>query len=555
MKIKRVVFKNFASYGNTPQTLEFEETSSLFLVLGGNGFGKSTMANVIKFLCYGKVEGVNNSELPNRINKNLWGCIELESKGKYVKIERGLAPNIFKVYINGVEYDQAGKLNTQEYLESEIFEISYNVFKNVIILSVNDFKSFLTMSPGDKKSIVDRLFGFSVINDMREIVKKDRREVKQEIKTLEDELNSLTESILSVQEKILQLEEASQKKNTEKIKDLKNQLVQFDENKKKLNDAKNAIKERLTSIDKEISNSRMIYADSGAKIKNIDQKLKLFENKQCPTCQSDLGGEFHQNLKKELEESKIEYREKERGAEDLIKANRELQKSIQDKQHGIISKISSLETNMNNLKKELVKLATNLDNGEHTEFSSLIREFREKEKEKTNKKTQVGSDDHYLQILESMLGDEGIKNLAIKTILPTLNSQVAKMGRRMHIPFNIRFDEKFDSIITHLGEDINPKTMSTGERKKADFVIIIALIRLLKLRYPSLNILFLDEIFSSVDSDGVYHIIDILHDMVKEIEMNTFVINHTVLPSELFDKKIEIRKDSGFSTFSIENIS
>ena len=554
MKIKKVIFKNFASYGNTLQTLDFEDTS-LFLVLGGNGFGKSTLANVIKFLCYGKVEGVNNGELPNRINKNLWGSIELESRGRHVKIERGLAPNIFKIYINGVEYDQAGKMNTQEYLEEEIFEISYNVFKNVIILSVNDFKSFLTMSPGDKKSIVDKLFGFSVINDMRESIKKDRREVRQELKTLEDELNSLTESILSVQEKIIQLEEASQKKNSEKIKDLKNQLFQFDENKKKLNEANKTLKDRLSGIDKQISENRKIYAESSAEVKTLDQKLKLFENKQCPTCQSDLSGEFHQNLKKDLEDKKSQLLEKEQSVESLIKESREAYKQVQDKQHGIISKISSLETNMNNLKKELVKLASNLDNGEHTELSSLIREFRDKEKEKTDKKTTVGSEDHYLQILENILGDDGIKNLAIKTILPTLNSQVAQMGRRMHIPFSIKFDDKFDSIITHLGEEINPKTMSTGERKKADFVIIIALIRLLKLRYPSLNILFLDEIFSSVDSDGVYHIIGILHDMVKEIEMNTFVINHTVLPSELFDKKIEIRKDSGFSSFSVETIS
>ena len=554
MKIKKVIFKNFASYGNTLQTLDFEDTS-LFLVLGGNGFGKSTLANVIKFLCYGKVEGVNNGELPNRINKNLWGSIELESRGRHVKIERGLAPNIFKIYINGVEYDQAGKMNTQEYLEEEIFEISYNVFKNVIILSVNDFKSFLTMSPGDKKSIVDKLFGFSVINDLRESIKKDRREVRQELKTLEDELNSLTESILSVQEKIIQLEEASQKKNSEKIKDLKNQLFQFDENKKKLNEANKTLKDRLSGIDKQISENRKIYAESSAEVKTLDQKLKLFENKQCPTCQSDLSGEFHQNLKKDLEDKKSQLLEKEQSVESLIKESREAYKQVQDKQHGIISKLSSLETNMNNLKKELVKLASNLDNGEHTELSSLIREFRDKEKEKTDKKTTVGSEDHYLQILENILGDDGIKNLAIKTILPTLNSQVAQMGRRMHIPFSIKFDDKFDSIITHLGEEINPKTMSTGERKKADFVIIIALIRLLKLRYPSLNILFLDEIFSSVDSDGVYHIIGILHDMVKEIEMNTFVINHTVLPSELFDKKIEIRKDSGFSSFSVETIS
>jgi DNA repair exonuclease SbcCD ATPase subunit len=555
MKIKKVYFKNFASYGNTLQVLDFEESSNLFLVLGGNGFGKSTMANVIKFLCYGKVEGVNNGELPNRINKNLWGSIELESRGRHVKIERGLAPNVFKVYINGVEYDQAGKLNTQDYLEQEIFEISYNVFKNVIILSVNDFKSFLTMSPGDKKGIVDKLFGFSVINDMKELIKKDRKEVKQELKTLEDELNSLTESIISVQDKIIQLEEASQKKNAEKIKDLKNQLYQLDENKKKLNEANKTLKDKINAIDKQISENRKIYAESSAEIKSIDQKLKLFENKQCPTCQSDLTGEFHQNLKRELEDKKSQHKEKEKSAEDLIKESRESYKSIQDKQHGIISKLSSLETNMNSLKKELVKLASNLDNGEYTEFSSLINEFREKEREKIEKKTQVGSEDHYLQILETILGEDGIKNLAVKTILPTFNSQVAQMGRRMHIPFNIKFDEKFDSIITHLGEDINPKTMSTGERKKADFVIIIALIRLLKLRYPSLNILFLDEIFSSVDSDGVYHIINILHDMAKEIEMNTFVINHTVLPSELFDKKIEIRKDSGFSTFSVETIS
>jgi DNA repair exonuclease SbcCD ATPase subunit len=554
MKIKKVIFKNFASYGNTLQTLDFEDTS-LFLVLGGNGFGKSTLANVIKFLCYGKVEGVNNGELPNRINKNLWGSIELESRGRNVKIERGLAPNVFKVFINGVEYDQAGKLNTQDYLEQEIFEISYNVFKNVIILSVNDFKSFLTMSPGDKKSIVDKLFGFSVINEMRELIKKDRKEVKQQLKTLEDELNSLTESILSVQEKILKLEEASNKKNAEKIKDLKNQLYQLDENKKKLNEANKSLKEKLAEIDKQVSENRKLYAESSAEIKTIDQKLKLFENKQCPTCQSDLSGEFHQNLKKELEDKKSQFAIKEKSAEDLLKQGRESYKSIQDKQHGIISKLSSLDANMNNLKKELVKLASNLDSGEQSEFSSLIREFREKESEKTEKKTEVGSEDYYLQILENILGDEGIKNLAIKTILPTLNSQVAQMGKRMHIPFNIKFDDKFDSIITHLGEEINPKTMSTGERKKADFVIIIALIRLLKFRYPSLNILFLDEIFSSVDSDGVYHIIGILHDMVKEIEMNTFVINHTVLPSELFDKKIEIRKDSGFSTFSVETIS
>ena len=77
---------------------------------------------------------------------------------------------------------------------------------------------------------------------------------------------------------------------------------------------------------------------------------------------------------------------------------------------------------------------------------------------------------------------------------------------------------------------------------------------LLELMLPSLNILFLDEIFSSIDSDGVHHIINILHNTIQDIGLNTFVINHTVLPSEYFDKKIEITKDGGFSEFNIESI-
>jgi ABC-type multidrug transport system ATPase subunit len=41
MRIKELQFKNFASYGNRLQTLNFDrEQSDLYLVLGSNGAGK-----------------------------------------------------------------------------------------------------------------------------------------------------------------------------------------------------------------------------------------------------------------------------------------------------------------------------------------------------------------------------------------------------------------------------------------------------------------------------------------------------------------------------------
>jgi hypothetical protein len=164
-------------------------------------------------------------------------------------------------------------------------------------------------------------------------------------------------------------------------------------------------------------------------------------------------------------------------------------------------------------------------------------------------------EDVFLETVENVLGEDGVKNLAMKTILPSLNLNISNMGKQMHLPYSVKFDDKFNCVINALGEEINPRSMSTGERKKADFIIIIALLKILKIRYPSLNILFLDEIFSSVDAAGVYEIVKILNEVAKENKLNTWVINHTELPMELFDKKVEAVKEGGFSKLLIETIS
>jgi DNA repair exonuclease SbcCD ATPase subunit len=532
-----------------------ESEGCLHLITGNNGNGKSTIANIIKFLCYGKVDGFTNSDLPNRINKELWGRIFLEAKGKKVEIERGLAPSIFKVKIDGVDFDQAGKSNVQEYLEEELFGINANVFKNLIILSINDFKSFLTMSPGDKKAIVDKIFGFSVINQMLEIVKREKRELRSSIKSIEDELSAITDSITSTQKKLEILEKNAKEQNAEKIEDLKKKLLELTDSKGKLEEAKNTVKKQQSDKENSLKEDRKALISKESNKRKLEKELELFKNDQCPTCRADLKSDFHQGLKEQLrtekdtnEEDLKSIREKVTGVENEIK-------EIRVKETKVITKISDLNSKMQGFKSELLELAKKMDKGEHKEFASLIEEFKQKERNKTTDKTGLTAEEHYVGILENMLGDDGIKNMAMKMILPSLNANISQMTRRLGIPFNISFDNKFDSVITHLGEEVNPKTLSTGERKKADFAIIMSLIKMMKIRFPSLNVLFLDEIFSSVDGDGVYHILGILHETIKETKMNAFVINHTVLPSELFDKKIEIAKVSGFSELSVDAIS
>ena len=232
MKIQSIELKNFASYGNKIQKIEFsEDAAELFLTLGKNGEGKTTIANAIIFGLYGKVEGVKMSDLPNRINKELWVRIKLECKGTRIVIERGLAPGIFKVFLNGVEFDKAGKKSVQDYLEEELFGIPYHVFKNIIILSVNDFKSFLTMTNNDKRQIIDKMFGFSILNEMQSAIREERKGLKIDLDTYAQELTQLNDNIVSVNLKLNELVAESAQKDQQKIQSLKDSLVTYNNNK------------------------------------------------------------------------------------------------------------------------------------------------------------------------------------------------------------------------------------------------------------------------------------------------------------------------------------
>jgi len=555
MRINFIEFKNFASYGNQLQRIEFDpEQSKLFLTLGKNGDGKTTIANAIIYALYGRVEGVKLSDLPNRINKELHVKIGLTCGPIDVEIERGLLPNKFSVKLNGVEFDKAGKKSVQDYLEEEIFGIPYHVFKNIIILSVNDFKSFLTMSNQDKKQIIDKMFGFSILNDMQMSIKTERRNIKMDIDSYESELNQILDSIASVKGKLNTLLEESQQKNNSKIDELKSNLVELNESVKELNVNKQHIDTKLTEKAEEYESKRTDASSLKHEIEYLKKKVKLYESKKCPTCETQLDSEWHLEQKEhfctKIEEDTLSIKSL-KEALDSIKSNIS---KLRSEKGDIENKTSDIKYSMKSFKSELLKIKETPDDSQFEHLKNLIKDFEKKESVKSTSKDNLNADYNFMEIVEQVLGEDGVKNLAVKTILPGLNTNIAAMAQTMHLQFHIRFDEKFNCIINHLGEDINPMTLSTGERKKADFIIIIAIIKILKLRFPQLNLLFLDELLSSVDHDGVYNILKILNQVIKENKINTFVINHSVLPHEIFDKKLQIYRENGFSKFTIDTI-
>jgi predicted nucleic acid-binding Zn-ribbon protein len=286
----------------------------------------------------------------------------------------------------------------------------------------------------------------------------------------------------------------------------------------------------------------------------IKKSIDLFEKDQCPTCGNDFHGADYDHTRKTLntdattkKSDLITIREELKSAsENLSKCTKFVRESKDS--------ITRLETLIGQYEFELNNTISKSENKDFQYLKQLINENTSSTKSKNDLKHKREINEKFLEVVENILGEDGVKNLALKTILPPLNASIDSMVKQMHIPHRIKFDEKFNCKITSLGEEINPNTMSTGERKKSDFIIIIAMIKLLKVRYPSVNMLFLDEIFSSIDGAGIHEIIGILKDTVQETGLNTWVINHSELPVNLFDIKAEAYKEGGFSKLSLESI-
>jgi DNA repair exonuclease SbcCD ATPase subunit len=554
MKIRSISFKNFASYGNRWQTINFDDSQgNFFLVLGSNGAGKSTISEAIKFGLYGRLDNKKLAHIANRFNKHAHVKIELEKNAyEQITVERGAAPSFFRLYINGIEYNQAGKKNVQSYLEEEILGIPYYIFNNMISLSINDFKSFMDMSPNDKRTIIDRIFGLELIGHIRTKVKSKIREIKEQIDDITTEINVFTRTIESSTVELESLNtriaEATEEKKMlieEKIAKMELFVKQANEHLEKITGVENEVKKSIDGLKQDKSLNEY-------EKKACHTKINLLQSGKCPTCETDFDNEFHKNMLQD-------YLEKN---EEVVSEIAEIEKSLaelNERKEKIVASRKELENKkmsaalqVKSASDEMRKIETGVISEEQTSsLRNIITNTVENKNTAVSKKDFESKRANFYNIVEEIFGDRGIKLMAIKRILPLLNSEIKKVLTTLGMDYRVHFNEEFAVDIRHLGYEISVEQLSTGERKKMDFAVLIALMRIMKMRFSGINLFFLDEIFSSIDSDSIYHVVKVLHKECKDLNLNIFVINHSPLPSELFDYKVEVEKNNGFSNLRI----
>ncbi|NCA95505.1 MAG: hypothetical protein EOM74_00835, partial [Methanomicrobia archaeon] len=117
-------------------------------------------------------------------------------------VERGIEPDVFEIYIEGVPVDLATIAQKQDYFTNELLKIPYEFFKNLISISVNDFKSFIALSSIDKHTIIDKIFNVSCLNDISQFIKQKVKSLSSSISVYENSISHDGDTIKMLNEKI-----------------------------------------------------------------------------------------------------------------------------------------------------------------------------------------------------------------------------------------------------------------------------------------------------------------------------------------------------------------
>lgn len=554
MKFRQIRWRNIFSYGNKIEELNFDDTGRLWQVSGRSGSGKSSLLSLPKLLLYGKTEGsdgktVKISEIANRINKNGWIEATIIKGSDTFVIERTFSPQSLTVYKNGENLDKAGLRDMQSIIDNEIMDnMPYHIFANVMTLSLNNFKSFISMSPNDKRQIIDKIFSLELINKVYELVRKDMRDLGNLINSVNSQIFALEKTIETSKNELVSLAETNVNDNRETIDAIKDKLKVVEELYNKQISAYQEYQCKYNEWTGKQNELVLQYNKCVSETKVLQQKLNLLKQDKCPTCGTSFHSEdfdiMRDNLEKQISDTEETARSYKNASDEIEKTKQEIYKGLQTLQSNINMIVSK--------KNELLIETKSIENAasKTNEFKSIQKIINDTVASKVNLENNIEESTrkmNMLEIMEDMYSNEGIKRQLMDNYIPTLNAEIKETLIALSFPYSLEFDNDFNPHLEHLGEPIAVQSLSTGEHKKVDLTVLCSILKMIKRKYPQLNLVCLDETLSSLDYESSTDVIQHLQEIAQSMNLNIFIVSHTTLDENLFDYKIFIDKNSGFS--------
>lgn len=555
MKIIDISWKNIFSYGDDVTTLELGDGGKLWQLSGKSGSGKSSLLSIPKLLLFGRTEGgdgtpVNVADISNWINKKGWIRGTVQNGNDIYVIERTFNPSALSIWKNGESLDKAGVRNMQGIIDKEILDgMPYNIFSNVMSLSLNNFKSFISMTPADKRKIIDKIFSMELINKVYELVKKDMKDLGNSINVGNSQVYSLEQTLKTSKQELDNLNNGVSSGGVQQILDSINvKLGKVDVLYKQQYDLFQQFSAQYSETYQTYNQVRITLQAKEKDLSIVQQKIDLFNQDRCPTCGTLFNSEEFVNIKVALERQRTEIENEMKTYRDNeAELNGKLQ-SIRDNIAEVNSNISKINAKKAELQKEFASVEASANNTKGAE--AIIKIITSTEETKLGiEKGIIEANEKMkkLEIMENMYSADGIKQIMMNNYIPTLNEEIAETLNSLGFPYTLTFDNNFDPHLQYIGSDIKPQNLSVGEHKKVDLTVLCSLLKMIKRKYPQINLVCLDETVSSLDYDSSTDIIKYLRKISREMNLNIFIVSHTTLDESLFDKHIFVEKPAQYS--------
>ena len=526
----------------------------------------SSFLNSFEYTLYGKVRSGRSkkwstlSTLPNRINGELLNRIKFVSNRTEVEIKRGINPGILELWENGVLNERAGKSNIDDKIE-EYIGMDVETFKSFISMSVDSFKNFISLSNEEKQILLDKLFNLEVINILNGILKDINKNNKIRMTSLDSEIKTLDESIDSIKrsiDKAIERDKEDAKLALEREKeDIQLEIDKITNEMNSKKDDYKSLKEKIDNINKkekelndELDNEKKQHITTQNDTKNVQRELDLYDSGKCPTCRTDFNSDHFTSLRSSLIDKKSGFNKIKTEIEENISLIKEKQAKLKTISEKTSKSFNDLTYLLKNYKTQIETLSKKKSNsqviskpsGNIEEFKKTIDELKDKKVFSYDNVSLCKDKEQYYKELNKILGEDGVKKSIIAGIIKPINHFIAENIKKIGLSFDVKLDDTFTAEIKHLGSIIDSDTLSTGESKLINISILCAYLMLIKTK-KFINILFLDEVFSSIDVENISKILILLRSFANEFNVNIFVVHHAILNQEMFDRIIQIEKN------------
>ena len=542
MIIHNIKITNFKSIYGT-QYFDFDKCKGLVKLSGPIGSGKTTFGEAMLYALYGNVKGQNVTQLV------AWNCrsceveINLTSKNKQVHIIRNNhAPLV--VEINGRTLSASNKRDTQNILEEEIYDVPKLAIVKMCIISFNAFNSLAAMNPAETKQFLDDIFGFKLFTDYNnEIIVERKNQVNESVKYQAlyaenlEQINHLKTKKLDQQQELIQSIDID-KLQSQREEYVKQGVEQRDKKSSLIKERDSREREYKKQL-KEISHKMTEVSTLG---KEEKRHYNTFKSGICPTCGQRIDESHIQQHKNKMLEYAEQYKQYEAQYNTMTDECAVMKESYTPRIEACDTEMQSLKQKISTIDQE-IKIYNNSLQLIGDNYDDLIREYEEKA---AAVKELLDKTDVEIAEWNEMneLFTKTLRYNLLETLIPHINKSIQFFINKLDQAYKIQYDEEFKPhiFVESYDNEISYNNLSTGQRKSLDLAIIFGVLQNV-IANVDCNVLFLDELFSNLDSDARNIMLSLLNENMSN-DKTIFVINHAEMSDDYFSHKIRVHLEN-----------